>query len=130
MLFLSSCMYYGDSRQEIIDAQRAEQSHDADAYSDGYDDGYNDGLDNGYSAGYADGYRDGLAASSVPSRSSVAAAILPASADYVLNTNSKKFHYPDCSSVDQMSDQNKKYFSGTREEVIAMGYQPCGRCNP
>ena len=50
--------------------------------------------------------------------------------DYVLNTNSHKFHYPDCSSVGQMKDSNKKYFTGTREEVIAMGYDPCGNCNP
>lgn len=50
--------------------------------------------------------------------------------DYVLNTNSHKFHYPDCPSVDQMKDSNKKYFTGTREEVIEMGYEPCGNCDP
>jgi hypothetical protein len=50
--------------------------------------------------------------------------------DYVLNTNSHKFHYPDCPSVDQMKDSNKKYFTGTREEVIEMGYDPCGNCDP
>lgn len=51
-------------------------------------------------------------------------------ANYVLNTNTYKFHYPSCSSVNQMKESNKQYFSGTREEVIAMGYDPCGRCNP
>lgn len=50
--------------------------------------------------------------------------------DYILNTNTKKFHYPSCSSVKQMKDKNKGYFSGTREEVIAKGYDPCGRCHP
>lgn len=50
--------------------------------------------------------------------------------DYVLNTNTHKFHKPTCSSVDQMKDKNKLEFTGTREEVIAMGYEPCGRCNP
>ena len=50
--------------------------------------------------------------------------------DYVLNTNSKKFHYPDCSSVGQMKEANRADFHGTREEVIAKGYDPCGRCKP
>ena len=51
-------------------------------------------------------------------------------ASYILNTNSKKFHYPDCSSVDQMNESNKQEFFGTRDEAIAQGYDPCGRCNP
>lgn len=50
--------------------------------------------------------------------------------EYILNTNSYKFHYPNCPSVDQMADHNKKVFYGTRDEVIAQGYDPCGRCNP
>lgn len=49
---------------------------------------------------------------------------------YVLNTNSKKFHLPDCSSVDDMSPKNKKDYMGTREDLINQGYDPCGRCNP
>lgn len=49
---------------------------------------------------------------------------------YILNTNTHKFHYPTCSSVDQMSNKNKQEFSGTRDEAIAMGYDPCGRCHP
>lgn len=50
--------------------------------------------------------------------------------DYVLNTNSKKFHYPDCSSVKNMKDKNKAFHTGTRDEVIEMGYDPCGNCKP
>lgn len=50
--------------------------------------------------------------------------------DYVLNKNSKKIHYPSCSSVNQMKDTNKKFFTGTRDEAIAMGYEPCGNCHP
>lgn len=49
---------------------------------------------------------------------------------YILNTNTHKFHYPSCSSVSRMSDKNKQEFTGTREEVISMGYDPCGNCNP
>jgi len=50
--------------------------------------------------------------------------------EYVLNTNTKKFHYPSCSSVKKMSEKNKAYHTGTRDEVIAMGYDPCGNCHP
>ncbi|MBR5453162.1 MAG: MBL fold metallo-hydrolase [Clostridia bacterium] len=50
--------------------------------------------------------------------------------EYVLNTNTKKFHYPSCSSVKQMSEKNKGYYTGTRDEVLSLGYDPCGRCNP
>ncbi len=50
--------------------------------------------------------------------------------DYVLNTNTGKFHYSDCRSAKQIKDKNKAYFHGTREEVIGQGYSPCGNCNP
>ncbi|MBQ8568401.1 MAG: DNA/RNA non-specific endonuclease [Oscillospiraceae bacterium] len=49
---------------------------------------------------------------------------------YILNTNTKKFHYPSCSSVDDMKESNKKPVSCSREEVISDGYVPCKRCNP
>ena len=49
---------------------------------------------------------------------------------YVLNTNTKKFHYPTCSSVDDMKEKNKQIYPGSRDEVINMGYVPCKRCNP
>ena len=49
---------------------------------------------------------------------------------YVLNTNTKKFHYPTCSSVDDMKEKNKQNYTGSRDEVINMGYVPCKRCNP
>ena len=49
---------------------------------------------------------------------------------YVLNTNTKKFHFPNCSSVKDMKDKNKKEVSCSRDEVIDMGYVPCKRCEP
>lgn len=49
---------------------------------------------------------------------------------YVLNKNTKKFHYPWCSSADDIKQKNRKDFTGTREEVISQGYVPCKRCNP
>lgn len=51
-------------------------------------------------------------------------------AAYICNMNTKKFHYPSCSSVKQMSDKNKLEVTLSREEIIAQGYAPCKRCNP
>lgn len=51
-------------------------------------------------------------------------------ADYILNTNTKKFHYPTCSSVNDMKEKNRQEFFGTHDETIALGYSPCGRCKP
>lgn len=49
---------------------------------------------------------------------------------YVLNTNSMKFHKPECDSVKDMKEKNRKDVSLSREEVIELGYEPCKRCNP
>ena len=52
----------------------------------------------------------------------------PAVMEYVLNTNSMKFHYPECSSVADMSAKNREDYTGTREDLLAQGYSPCGVC--
>ena len=52
------------------------------------------------------------------------------SSSYILNTNTKKFHYPSCSSVKKMSDKNKQEFNGSRNDVISKGYDPCQICHP
>lgn len=49
---------------------------------------------------------------------------------YIGNVDSRKFHYDWCASVKRMSEANKYYHTGTREELIAMGYTPCKNCNP
>lgn len=49
---------------------------------------------------------------------------------YILNTNTKKIHLPDCSSVGDMKQRNKKVTSETKEELIRQGYTGCQRCNP
>ena len=49
---------------------------------------------------------------------------------YILNTNSKKIHRPDCDSVSQMSQRNKKETNQSKEELIKDGYTPCQSCNP
>lgn len=48
---------------------------------------------------------------------------------YVLNTSTKKIHYANCSSVDDMNEKNKA-FTNDYEQAIADGYKPCGRCKP
>ncbi len=50
--------------------------------------------------------------------------------DYILNTNSKKFHKPACSSVKSMAKKNTKKYNGTRNKLIDQGYEPCGNCHP
>lgn len=50
--------------------------------------------------------------------------------DYVLNTNTKKFHYPDCVSVDYIKPKNRIDYTGIRSSVIAQGFDPCGKCKP
>ena len=51
-------------------------------------------------------------------------------ADYICNTNTKKFHYPECKSVKDMKEKNKKAHIGSREELIQQGFSPCGNCKP
>lgn len=103
-------------------------------YDVGYEDGYKKGLEDGqgisaekdeqekpeertYSGGGGKGgFTDYGAAEQV--------------CDYVLNKNTRKFHYSHCSSVSNIKPDNREYFSGTREEAIARGFEPCGRCEP
>lgn len=49
---------------------------------------------------------------------------------YILNTNSKKIHLPDCPSVSDMSEKNKEETQETVEHLISEGYSRCKRCNP
>lgn len=49
---------------------------------------------------------------------------------YIINTNTKKFHYPTCRGIKRMKDKNKLEFTGTRDDVLARGYSPCMICNP
>ena len=51
-------------------------------------------------------------------------------ATYILNTNSHKFHLPDCSGAASMSAANRQEYTGSREDLIAQGYTPCKQCNP
>ena len=50
--------------------------------------------------------------------------------NYILNTNSKKFHQPDCANAKDIKRENRQVYSGTRKSAILAGYKPCGGCNP
>ena len=49
---------------------------------------------------------------------------------YILNTNTKKFHYPSCGSAAKIKDSNRQETTKSREQLIAEGYSPCGNCDP
>lgn len=53
----------------------------------------------------------------------------PESCDYVINTNTKKFHYPWCRYVAKMAAKNTQYYTGSRDSLISR-YDPCKVCRP
>ena len=68
-----------------------------------------------------------------PDRAAPAADPTPTPAperDYVINTNTGKFHVPSCSSVKDIKPGNRQDVHMTRDAVIAQGWQPCGKCKP
>ena len=104
---------YWDSQNSQYNSQDNDDSyynhHSQGSNSQGYDSQNNN-------SGNNDAYQNGVSKN--------------AAQDYVLNTNSKKFHYSWCDSVKDTSARNKEDFYGTRDELISEGYEPCGACNP
>ena len=49
---------------------------------------------------------------------------------YVINTNTGKFHRPDCASATQMKPENRKDVAASRDELVQEGYEPCKQCKP
>lgn len=47
---------------------------------------------------------------------------------YVLNTSTKRIHYPGCSSVPKIAPQNYATSSASLDELLAKDYKPCGNC--
>lgn len=52
------------------------------------------------------------------------------SQNYILNTNTRKFHDPSCRSADEIKESNKQTYAGDRKDLIDRGYSPCGICQP
>lgn len=78
-----------------------------------------------YRLGFAQGYDAALGADA--SAEAMADTDAPT---YVLNTKSRKFHLPSCSSAGSIKPANREDVRLTREEIIRKGYAPCKRCNP
>ncbi len=51
-------------------------------------------------------------------------------ATYIINTNSNKFHEVDCGSAKTIKAENREESYLTRETLMALGYTPCGNCEP
>lgn len=73
---------------------------------------------------------EGTSSSVSSNNSSSSSSNSSVSGNYVLNTNTKKFHLKDCSSVSSMKKKNTKTYSGSRDNLINQGYSPCKNCNP
>lgn len=49
---------------------------------------------------------------------------------YIVNTNTGKFHEPDCRHAKSIKDKNRAEHTGTRDQLIEYGYIPCKVCDP
>ena len=47
---------------------------------------------------------------------------------FILNTKSKKFHLPECKNVSSIAEGNRDSYAGSRQDLLAQGYTPCGAC--
>jgi hypothetical protein len=90
-----------------------------------------------YDLGYRDGVRDSngggagtVTRSGSEEKDSFVSFSGAGGVTYVVNTNTGKFHYPNCKSVGKIKDKNRMDFTGTRAELIGEGYEPCGSCKP
>lgn len=75
-------------------------------------------------------YATGESREAKPEKSETGKTKSGAEKTYILNTNTMKFHDPDCKSADDIKSSNLKEYSGKREKLIKEGYSPCGRCRP
>lgn len=83
--------------------------------------------------GVAIDYRNGLsriAETAAVIEQNTIARVIPADTLYILNTNRKRFHLPDCPSCADIKPKNRAEYIGTRDDLIAAGYTPCGSCKP
>lgn len=48
--------------------------------------------------------------------------------EFILNTNSRKIHLPECDSVNDMKEKNRKQVRDTLSNLKNSGYIPCARC--
>ena len=49
---------------------------------------------------------------------------------YIVNIETKKFHYEDCGVAIKTKDENKESYNGTVDWLLDNGYEPCRKCKP
>lgn len=47
---------------------------------------------------------------------------------YILNTNTKKYHIPGCDAINDIAENNRVEYTGTSDLLEAEGYTACKRC--
>ena len=105
-------------------AARADKAAAGSASGSGSDTGGGSNGSKGNDGSSADGSGDGTRSNSTGNQGA------SEQQDYILNVKNKKFHKPDCSAASDISSANKQDFTGTRDQLIARGYSPCGICKP
>lgn len=88
------------------------------------------GITINYATGESMAFNGGSAVTSSTEKVDNPVADNPTEQTYILNTNTKKFHKPDCASAKKIEDSNKQTYSGSRNDLLAQGYAPCKNCNP
>ena len=58
------------------------------------------------------------------------AALAPKEETFIVNKKSMKFHKPECSGAKTIAENNRLEITATREEMLRLGYEPCGTCKP
>ena len=48
---------------------------------------------------------------------------------YICNTNTQKFHEPDCPDAGLIQDKNRREVSNTAAELTALGFEHCRKCS-
>ncbi len=51
-------------------------------------------------------------------------------ATYLVNINTGRFHWNGCKSGEKTAEKNRRYYNGSRDELIASGYVSAGCCHP
>ena len=83
-----------------------------------------------YATGESHASQSAQASDNEPNGSNTTSNTGNATEKYVLNTSSKRFHLPDCSSAASMDQANRQDYTGDRQSLIDQGYTPCGICKP
>ncbi len=126
------------TKDEALEKTAAELAAEEGSAADGNDNGNASGTSNASGSNSSSNSNSTSASSSSGSEASDSASSSASTSasnasdqqEYVLNTKNKKFHKPSCSGADNISSDNRKTFTGSRETLIDRGYAPCGQCNP